>query len=216
MDARELQAVRTELENYEKATKGSGRELPGWCVARLHQALNDLERHNDGQVPPLREITLRQAQENVRLAMVQKGKIPICPCCGQPAKRYRRLLNSNMAEALVRIVQYADQHPEEEWIDIPNLLKHTPRRWSNGEWGGDYAKLRYWGLLEQATGLRADGSSRNGQWKVTPLGRQFARGEIRLPSHALDFNGECLGLDNTMEINIRGVHNFNYEELIQS
>lgn len=162
------------------------------------------------------ETTLKEAQEVVRLAMVQKGKIPRCPCCGQPAKRYRRLLNSNMAEALVRIKQAHDRNPEVEWIDVPHLLKNTPRRWSNGEWGGDYAKLRYWGLLEQATGLRADGSSRNGLWKITALGRQFASGDVRVPSHAFDFNGECLGLDNDMQINIRGVHNFNYEELIQS
>lgn len=51
---------------------------------------------------------------------------------------------------------------------------------------GDYAKLRYWGILKRA------GSA--GWWQLTPLGRAFARGEAEVPAHALTYNTRLYAL----------------------
>jgi len=52
---------------------------------------------------------------------------------------------------------------------------------------GDYAKLRYWGLLKRAP----PGA---GWWQLTPLGRAFARGEAEVPETALTYNRRLVRL----------------------
>ena len=51
---------------------------------------------------------------------------------------------------------------------------------------GDYAKLRYWGLMEPA--------GKAGWWRLTPLGRAFARGEAEVPANALTYNRRLYAL----------------------
>jgi hypothetical protein len=160
--------------------------------------------------------TLQEARRNLRAAMQQKGELPHCPCCDQVAKIYRRSINSNMAEALVVLYRYCKANPQEEWIDVPSILRANPRRYGGtGEWGGDYAKLRFWNILQPMDALRADGSNRSGKWKLTYLGKQFAKAEIRLPKYTWVYNNENLERECDEFITIRGVQHFNYEEMIQ-
>lgn len=51
---------------------------------------------------------------------------------------------------------------------------------------GDYAKLRYWGLMKPA------GTA--GWWRLTALGRAFARGDAEVPAIALTYNRRLYGL----------------------
>lgn len=44
---------------------------------------------------------------------------------------------------------------------------------------GDFAKLRYWGLIERAEGKK------QGQWRITPLGIDFVEGRARLPESVI-------------------------------
>lgn len=53
--------------------------------------------------------------------------------------------------------------------------------------GGDFAKLRYWGLIEEWPGHR-------GWWRVTDYGRAFVAGRVHPPTYAAVRNGECLRL----------------------
>lgn len=161
--------------------------------------------------------TVKEMRKILQVAMRKKGgAIPICPCCNRKVKLYRRKLNKNMTGALVHIYRETERHPELDYIEVPVLLKRSPRPWGRGTWGGDYAKLRYWGLLEQKPGIRNDGSKRNGFWRITELGKQFVREQVRVASHAFDFNSECFGLDDSVQLSIRGILEFNYEELMQS
>jgi hypothetical protein len=51
---------------------------------------------------------------------------------------------------------------------------------------GDYAKLRYWGLLKRA--------EKTGWWQLTRLGRAFARGEVEVPANALTYKAKLFAL----------------------
>jgi hypothetical protein len=61
---------------------------------------------------------------------------------------------------------------------------------------GDLAKLRYWSLIEEDPAKREDGG-RAGWWKVTDLGEAFVRRTIKVPKHALIFNGRLQRLDDS-------------------
>ena len=62
-----------------------------------------------------------------------------------------------------------------EWLHVPSYIAEMvadhPRRAAAVR--GDWAKLKFWGLIEEKPDVRDDGSPRVGYWRMTPLGRQF-------------------------------------------
>lgn len=104
-----------------------------------------------------------------------------CPACTQMVKVYRRKLNSNMANVLIRF-----------WC-------RYGRCWGYGldatnDRTGDLAKCRYWGLIVEERERRPDGG-RSGWWQITELGEAFIRQLARVPRYALIFDGSLLRLD---------------------
>lgn len=126
-----------------------------------------------------------------------------CPCCGQFARRYKRKLNSDMARSLILIVDEYLHEPSAGWVDIQTIDVR----------GGDYAKLRHWGLLESRP--NDDETKRtSGLWRPTELGSQFARGVILMPSHAYIYNNTVDGFtDSTTTIREALGDAFDYAEL---
>lgn len=128
-----------------------------------------------------------------------------CPVCTQRVQLYRRKLNSGMVHALFRIYQ----HNSTEWTrvqDMPNAPK-----------GGDYAKLRFWGLLEQNPARAEDGNSA-GYWRVTADGVSFLMGSMSVPSHIGTFDNKVYPLrpDEYTLITAREAlgNKFDYDELL--
>jgi hypothetical protein len=139
-----------------------------------------------------------------------------CPCCGQFAKTYRRKLSSTMAYALVLMEQYFCRTGE-AWLHVPSYLtKVVSDQHGAMLRGGDWAKLSYWGLIEERGDQRADGAKHAGWWRVTPGGRRFIHGQLRLPKHALVYNGRLLGLDDAETTSIEEAlgDRFDYTELV--
>lgn len=99
--------------------------------------------------------TLSDAKEEL-MGNLDEGTT--CPCCGQFAKRYRRKLHSAMAAGLRRALKLYGLAPFE--IDAG-----LGRQYSS-----DFAKLRFWGLIDQL--------SDTGKWHVTLWGRLFVTGGI--------------------------------------
>lgn len=130
-----------------------------------------------------------------------------CPCCGQFAKVYRRKLNSAMAQALAAF--YERMGASDEYVHVPSTTDMS-------RLGGDWAKLAHWGLIEEKPSDRDDGSKHAGWWRITELGRRFVRDEVRIPSHALLFNQQLLGMDESSTIGIRQAlgDKFDYAELM--
>lgn len=161
-------------------------------------------------------ITLRQVQ---RVLADNLDHGTVCRCCGQYAKRYRRKLTSGLAYALIYIhrgVKDGGPWMRGDWIHVEDHFKAGPHHGNPAPRGGDYAKLRYWGLLQKKAVRRDDGSSRGGLWKVTEKGRDFIQGLLlTVPSYAIVYNGICEGLGGR-EIRIDRAlgRKFDYTELM--
>lgn len=112
-----------------------------------------------------------------------------CPCCEQFAKVYRRSITLTEVKVLARLFNAArkadSSAPTSVWVKIgAGGTVHTR--------GGDYAKARYWGLLEEREGKRADGSKRAGYWRITELGIEFLLGAARLPRYVWIYNNRLV------------------------
>lgn len=130
----------------------------------------------------------------------------ICPACSQRAEVYPRTMTSDMARVLIAMWNKSGQ----DWVKVPGL--------TNAPKGGDYAKMRFWGLIEnRPEDRREDGSSRTGWWRITDLGRDFVLGRMTIVNHAHIYNNEPLRHDGT-SMNIRDAlgKKFNYAELMSS
>tara|TARA_Y100000310_G_C20329247_1_gene644470 strand:- start:191 stop:715 length:525 start_codon:yes stop_codon:yes gene_type:complete len=117
-----------------------------------------------------------------------------CPCCGQFAKVYRRSVNGAMAHALILIAfgTKVGEADADGWLHVPTFLCQKTTRVTVR--GGDFAKLRYWGLLEEKPGMvRDDGSKRAGFWRITEKGLHFVLKKVKIPKYALIYNNSMIG-----------------------
>jgi hypothetical protein len=71
------------------------------------------------------------------------------------------------------------------WLYLPDVLRDKSF--------ADTVKCAHWELIEEDDGERDDGSTRSGWWRVTPLGRLFILGEIKVPKYARIYDGRLLG-----------------------
>ena len=109
-----------------------------------------------------------------------------CPCCDRHLKVYRRPLNASQARYLIFMAQKSGEgnpwlHVEMDFRDVS-----IPSR-------GDYAKLRYWGLIEPKPGESDRGGRSNGYWRLTDKGRAFVNGEIAVPARIHLLNNRVVG-----------------------
>lgn len=122
--------------------------------------------------------TLGEARRWLRQQAMDRGAA--CPCCAQRAQVYRRAISTSMARDLITLVRTVGAGRP---FHLPTELGY----------GGDAAKLAYWGLLVEDPTPRPDGG-RAGWWQVTELGAAYARGTVMLPRHAHVYDGRFLGL----------------------
>ena len=116
-----------------------------------------------------------------------------CPCCRQFAKVYRRAMTGSMAHAACLIARYFQQDRAEPWLHVPTYLSSLHQ--GAMVRGGDWAKLRYWSIIEQQPGVRADGSCRTGFYRMTAFGFQFVKNEVTVSRRVLIYNDSLLGFD---------------------
>lgn len=154
--------------------------------------------------------TLAQARIKVAAGIKTKPGI-ICPCCDKLAKIYRRGICGSVANYLhAMIMAHESGLGTEGWLYI------TGKK-SGGKCvgdllapaGGDYAKLRWWGLVDNKPLIRKDGSKRSGYWRVTELGYKFARGEAKVRKYFYEYNNEPIAIQPECKLvsihEIRGV-----------
>ena len=146
-------------------------------------------------------MTIGQARDVLDDALIE-GEPVECPVCSQLAKIYKRQIYGRMAEVLVEM-----DRADEEWVHVPTIGTRL-----GFALGGDVAKLKYWGLIEEASGKRDDGG-RAGYWRVTKLGEDFIHGRTTIKKYALVYNGVVLGFDGP-NIGIIDLGDFHYSELM--
>jgi hypothetical protein len=171
---------------------------------------------HEADVFDVRGASLEDAKRWLR-ARFKKGAT--CPCCSQHVKCYRRPMNKSMAYVLLLMSCYFRGDQVEEWLHVPSYIAEMvadhPRRAAAVR--GDWAKLKYWGLIEEKPEVRDDGSPRVGYWKLTPLGRQFVARQVKVPSHVYIYNGDPLRrvVDELITIDEALGKEFNYDEIMR-
>jgi len=127
-----------------------------------------------------------------------------CPCCEQRVQLYARKLPAVAARFVVWL---NGRHARGiEWADV----KDCPVR------GGDYAKVKHWGLVEQKPNDDPKKKS-SGLWRLTARGTAFASNTLAVPTHHLVYNDTSYGTRETT-ITIEEALNgggFDYEELMR-
>jgi hypothetical protein len=146
--------------------------------------------------------------EDFTQALQDNPKGADCPTCGRYAKIYHRALNSCMAQFLIYMEKKSDNTTP--WIHVQSQkdaahLLH----------GGDHAKLRHWGLIEEMANNDSPTKKCSGFWRITYKGKLFARNEIRLPAKVVLLFNEKLGFSEE-QINIVDAlgTEFSYPELM--
>jgi hypothetical protein len=117
-----------------------------------------------------------------------------CPCCNQKAGVYKRSLRPPMMSVL-RIMHAHLRElglAPDAWIEVPRLLREYKDRKDKKDKGvkyaaagGDYAKLRFFNLLE------AD-PTRSGFFRLTSHGHAFVEGTAKSPSHVVLYADEMI------------------------
>ena len=148
--------------------------------------------------------TLQEAKTWLRRRLADGAR---CPCCAQWAQVYKRTITGQMARWLIWLtVEYRAQRigRKGEWVDV----RKSPVR------GGDYAKLRYWGLVERPANL--DPSKRSaGLWRPTRDAYSFVLGNLRVAKHCYVFDEQALSKGQQMITIIEALgKKFNYAELM--
>lgn len=126
----------------------------------------------------------------------------VCPCCERFGKKYERALYSTIVYQLLKVFRTYGT----EWVHVNQL----PR---NGQ--GDFAKLRFWGFVEEQPKAEDKDAKNSGVWRVTRRGIDFLKGRLQVKSHYVVYNRECLELKG----NLIGVQDalgkkFSYRELM--
>lgn len=109
-----------------------------------------------------------------------------CAACGSYLKRYKRTLNSSMALTLIHLYKAGVR----DYVHVERWLSENghPR-------SGDFHKLTLWGLLDKLVEDRADGSQRNGFYKLNGRSILFIEGKLKVQKYAVILNGNFQGFE---------------------
>ena len=150
-------------------------------------------------------LTIQEAKTHLR-ENFDKGTG--CPCCGQFVKRYRRSIYGTMARMLIAF--YRLKHPGFMHVnDVIRLTGLADYRC------GDWAKLVYWGLIEEKSKGKNEDKRTSGYWRITDRGKEFVEGALTVPKYIYLYNQKYMGNDGP-EVHIRDCigKKFSYEELM--
>ncbi len=144
---------------------------------------------------------LAEARQTVRAGW-RKGVL--CPCCGQMVKLYKRKMYATMIRDLIAL--YHLRH---------DMFHHVTDFCSKKAGGGDFAKLRYWGLVEESTIPGKPHKRKAGFWKITEIGIAFVEGRAFRPQYVLVYNQHARFYEGD-NVNVEQAlgEDFNYQELM--
>lgn len=139
-----------------------------------------------------------------------------CPCCTQLAKIYRRKLSSSMAYVLMIMVREYRLNGG-AWMHVPSMLNRKGLKpHVAASVRGDWAKLVYWGLIEEEPKPDDDTTRRtSGSWRPTGAGIAFCNNAQTVPRYAYVFDGRALRMSEELtDIKQALGDRFDYEELM--
>ena len=153
---------------------------------------------------PLAMITLGNEITKDRLEVTRKRSGgDRCPCCSQYVKEYRRSLSKNMCRFLQSLVYQSELKKAKSgtgWVKFKDC-----------EYGShDYPYVADWKLAERHP-------EKQGYYRPTTLGIQFAFGRSSVPKYIYTYNGKVTGEDSTTMIKISDVkfERFDLDTMLQ-
>lgn len=172
-------------------------------VSRLKEFL----RGQDSQITSDEDVLIRVKQNMFSGQKFNKGSK--CPCCSQHVKLYKRRLNANMCYYLIQLYRFT-KHSEkgEKYFSVEKIGL-------NYQLGGDWARLRHWGLIEEMK--NHDETKRtSGYWGITEKGKEFVNMQIKVPEKLLINNNQVHGFEGK-EIDLKQAlkNKFNYAQLME-
>ena len=135
-----------------------------------------------------------------------------CPSCGQMVKLYKRKLNSSNA---ICMIEFAKMATVGKWYHISDLIKYNTLLATRLN-GGEFARMRYFGLIEEMEKDPKETSKRtSGYWRITQKGVDFVNNIITVPKYVFIFDNRVQGLSDEKTNIIESLGNkFNYQELM--
>ncbi len=135
-----------------------------------------------------------------------------CRVCNQHVQMYRYKINGKAAKCLISLFWLDVQSPSKIWFHVESDIGVAG---TSGHW----AKLRHWELIEEMPKDQNDKEKKtSGYWKITPKGRDFVRGTIKLPIYVKLYNHSSYGYDTAggklSSIQEALGNKFNYHELM--
>lgn len=142
----------------------------------------------------------------------------ICPCCDQLAGVYKRSITVSWIRFLVKMHKMFVADPKREWVKVASKKNGGELQTT----GGDYAKLRFFGLIEPKSAIRDDGSNRSGYWRPTHALTLFLGMSLKIPQYVFLFNNQQvadpLGANNPkmdlIEFVRAAKEKFDYQEIM--
>lgn len=131
------------------------------------------------------------------------SKAQICPCCGQTVKMYKEKLRKAALRSLIKL---CSETKNGEYRHINDMSTY----------GGGFAKLRYWGLVEEMPN-DSHNKKTSGWWTATQLGRDFIEGKTTMRTYIKLYNATFYGFDGGMVTINEALDDgdFNYREHMQ-
>lgn len=117
-----------------------------------------------------------------------------CPVCDRHVQIRKYTIN----EAQCLLMMHLDRLHREEF----NYKKYFHVEKHIGvplKVGGDWAKLRHWGLVEECLKAEADNKPRSGYWRLTEVGKLFVQNRISVPKYITLYNAEFRGYKDKLD-----------------
>jgi hypothetical protein len=149
------------------------------------------------------ETTLKEIRE-----FIMSQDDVICPACTRRVKTYKRKLPIGDLRALISLKLLHALNGRFWHIDMLH----------GKSGGGDFAKFRFWGLIEEADSGEGGDKPHSGCWKMTVAGVSFVEGKIKIPTHVAVRLDECFGPASDKFIGIReaaALGGFDFKELME-
>jgi hypothetical protein len=147
-------------------------------------------------------LSIERAQAAMK-DLIMAGEVVVCPCCKQHARLDEFELTELMGKALIVLYRHFRSHPE--WLHVQPFLADA-NMLGAGIRGGGWAKLRFWGLLEEQP-------KTPGHYRLTKKGFQFAKDELKLPATIRMYNGKFAGY-GAKQVGVRDVVGSSYDALM--
>lgn len=145
----------------------------------LNVPLPRVESSSPVRIEPYRTSSLPRAIAR----HLNAGRAVQVPATKQVLRFYSRHLTQSMLRALGRLKAYHDRHPGEDFAHLRDF---------GGPSHGDWARLRWWGLIEPKP-VDADGHVPRGWWRLTGIGHRWLRGDLKVPRSPAVFDGVFVG-----------------------